>query len=303
MNHPLLFEYSVHTHRKRSNLESTDIFPMLRSNRLTLDYAKLRPFRRCILLGYVESLHADLLCLLGMLIGPNQFDMERHLHALDVQHYFRSTFHQATTNVPSSASQDGLLRLCKSTCARDHSYCWPGHILRGEEQIDTGWNRGWHSRRLHSHGTPVAKLLLAADIFLLLWDRRHQGTWLVTTAFEHALPRNKQLLTTFQIGHEAKAHLTSSATGGTGGEGARSYVQVFANSGFACILIGLHAYLLSSSPFISSHVAIFAGPYFPTLTRLLPIGIVAQYAAVAADTFSSELGILSKGYVTETFQA
>lgn len=48
---------------------------------------------------------------------------------------------------------------------------------------------------------------------------------------------------------------------------------------------------------MSSHVAIFVGPYFPALARLLPIGIVAQYAAVAADTFSSELGILSKGYV------
>lgn len=37
-----------------------------------------------------------------------------------------------------------------------------------------------------------------------------------------------------------------------------------------------------------------AGPYVPVLQRVLPIGIVAQYAAVAADTFSSELGILAK---------
>lgn len=61
----------------------------------------------------------------------------------------------------------------------------------------------------------------------------------------------------------------------------------------------MHAYLLTSSPFISSHVAMFAGPYFPSLQKLLPIGVVAQYAAVAADTFSSELGILSKGLVGE----
>jgi uncharacterized membrane protein len=38
-----------------------------------------------------------------------------------------------------------------------------------------------------------------------------------------------------------------------------------------------------------------AGPSFPRVEQLLPIGIVAQYAAVAADTFGSELGILSRG--------
>ena len=60
------------------------------------------------------------------------------------------------------------------------------------------------------------------------------------------------------------------------------------------MLIVIHTYLLSSSPFISSNLPIAAGPYAPTLISLLPIGIVAQYAAVASDTFSSELGILAK---------
>lgn len=97
-----------------------------------------------------------------------------------------------------------------------------------------------------------------------------------------------------QIGHAQKSSLTQSSTGGTGGEGARSSAQVFANSGFACVLIALHAYLLNSSPFISSQLPIGAGPHLPTLEKLLPIGIIAQYAAVASDTFSSELGILAK---------
>ncbi|USW56780.1 hypothetical protein Slin15195_G100990 [Septoria linicola] len=106
------------------------------------------------------------------------------------------------------------------------------------------------------------------------------------------------LLGTFvtKIGHAKKSHLTQSAIGGVGGEGARSAVQVFANSGWASILIAIHAYLIhNNTPFISSVIpGVTAGPHFPTLERLLPIGIIAQYAAVAADTFSSELGILSK---------
>lgn len=96
-----------------------------------------------------------------------------------------------------------------------------------------------------------------------------------------------------QVGHAQKSSLTQSSTGGSGGEGARTSAQVFANSGFACVLIALHAYLHNSSPFVSSTLPITAGPHLPTLEKLLPIGIVAQYAAVASDTFSSELGILA----------
>jgi len=97
-----------------------------------------------------------------------------------------------------------------------------------------------------------------------------------------------------KIGHSAKAHLTQSSTGGSGGEGARSSAQVFANSGTACVLLSLHAWLLNCTPFTSSNMRIAPGPQFPVLEKVLPIGIIAQYAAVAADTFSSELGILSK---------
>ncbi|KAK3715013.1 hypothetical protein LTR37_007503 [Vermiconidia calcicola] len=96
-----------------------------------------------------------------------------------------------------------------------------------------------------------------------------------------------------KIGHDAKGHLTLSSTGGSGGEGARTSAQVLANTGFACLLIFAHTYSLNSSPFISSNLRISPGPYTPTLTKLLPVGIIAQYAAVTADTFSSELGILA----------
>ncbi|RMY05726.1 hypothetical protein D0868_06254 [Hortaea werneckii] len=98
-----------------------------------------------------------------------------------------------------------------------------------------------------------------------------------------------------RIGHRAKQTLTTSSTGGAGGEGPRSAVQVVANSGFACLLILAHTWILrnANSPFISSHLPLSPGPSFPNLKRVLPIGVLVQYAAVAADTFSSELGILS----------
>ncbi|KAI7467555.1 hypothetical protein KC364_g7625, partial [Hortaea werneckii] len=99
-----------------------------------------------------------------------------------------------------------------------------------------------------------------------------------------------------RIGHKAKQTLTTSSTGGAGGEGPRSAVQVLANSGVACLLIAVHTWVLRNAkgPFISSHLPIAPGPSFPNLERVLPIGVLVQYAAVAADTFSSELGILSR---------
>ncbi|KAK5109005.1 hypothetical protein LTR62_007639 [Meristemomyces frigidus] len=114
-----------------------------------------------------------------------------------------------------------------------------------------------------------------------------------------------------RVGKKVKAGLTISYSGGKsakvasahgegegegeGGEGARTSTQVFANSGWACVLILLHTWLLNNStPFTSSLLPLSPGPYFPALAALLPIGIIAQYAAVAADTFSSELGILAK---------
>ncbi|THY51427.1 hypothetical protein D6C99_04466 [Aureobasidium pullulans] len=86
-----------------------------------------------------------------------------------------------------------------------------------------------------------------------------------------------------KINHSQKATLTQSATGGVGGEGARNYAQVLANSGTASVLILWHLYASQNG----SNLKTFG------LTDEIPFGIAASYAAAAADTLSSELGILS----------
>jgi len=64
---------------------------------------------------------------------------------------------------------------------------------------------------------------------------------------------------------------------------------VLANSGVASILTLLHAYQLYQREQSGSSKQCYSWP-----GDLLVVGIVANYASVAADTFSSELGILSK---------
>ncbi|GAB1193780.1 hypothetical protein APSETT444_003008 [Aspergillus pseudonomiae] len=71
-----------------------------------------------------------------------------------------------------------------------------------------------------------------------------------------------------KVKHDIKAQLTLSATGSEGGEGQRTHIQVLANSVVATVLILLHTYVLRGSS--------------------------AECFENAADTFSSELGILSK---------
>ncbi|CAG8980269.1 hypothetical protein HYALB_00013466 [Hymenoscyphus albidus] len=93
-----------------------------------------------------------------------------------------------------------------------------------------------------------------------------------------------------KVKHDIKAKLTMQASGNAGGEGARTHIQVLANSGVASVLTLLHAYQLRQREL--NHVPTEA--CYSWQGDLLVVGIIANYVAVAADTFSSELGILSK---------
>ncbi|KAL1874821.1 hypothetical protein Daus18300_003362 [Diaporthe australafricana] len=99
------------------------------------------------------------------------------------------------------------------------------------------------------------------------------------------------------VKEDVKAKLTMASKGTSGGEGPRNHIQVLANSAVASILSILHAYQLRQrAASVTQHQALPDGSFcFAWGGDILVIGIIANYAAVAADTFSSELGILAKG--------
>ncbi|OTB02424.1 hypothetical protein M426DRAFT_24750 [Hypoxylon sp. CI-4A] len=95
---------------------------------------------------------------------------------------------------------------------------------------------------------------------------------------------------------DIKTGLTLNSQGSSGGEGPRTHVQVLANSLMASFLTLLHAYQLRArrnSIVVDGEVP--EGSFcYSWGGDLLVVGIIANYAAVCADTFSSELGILSR---------
>ncbi|EXJ84856.1 hypothetical protein A1O3_05531 [Capronia epimyces CBS 606.96] len=99
--------------------------------------------------------------------------------------------------------------------------------------------------------------------------------------------------TATKVKHDVKATLTLSSGGHSGGEGARTSIQVFANSGCASILVLLHVWLYGYGRSVNQTRACF-GAEDTKIADLLLLGVMSNYAAVAADTLSSELGILSK---------
>ncbi|KAI5300202.1 ERMES complex subunit, partial [Ascosphaera pollenicola] len=91
-----------------------------------------------------------------------------------------------------------------------------------------------------------------------------------------------------KVKHDIKARLTMSSGGPEGGEGSRNHIQVLANSGVASVLSLLHVWKLWRDG------RDFTCIRYGKSDDILLLGIIANYAAVAADTLSSELGILSQ---------
>ncbi|KAL9622592.1 MAG: hypothetical protein Q9160_003089 [Pyrenula sp. 1 TL-2023] len=89
-----------------------------------------------------------------------------------------------------------------------------------------------------------------------------------------------------KVKHDIKSTLTlSSTTGSPASQAApRNHIQVLANSGVAALLV-----LLSLNTRAARREC-----FSKASPDIFMVGIIANYAAVAADTFSSELGILSK---------
>lgn len=98
-----------------------------------------------------------------------------------------------------------------------------------------------------------------------------------------------------KVKHDVKATLTVSSSGHSGGEGPRTSVQVIANSGCASLLVLLHVWTFGFSSTESAPPRCFGGGGVDKIADVLLLGVMSNYAAVAADTLSSELGILSKG--------
>ncbi|KAI1500860.1 integral membrane protein DUF92 [Biscogniauxia marginata] len=98
-----------------------------------------------------------------------------------------------------------------------------------------------------------------------------------------------------KVKKDVKAGLTLHSQGSSGGEGPRTHVQVLANSLMGSVLTLMHAYQLRLRRESIVARELPDGSFcYSWGGDLLVVGIIANYAAVCADTFSSELGILSR---------
>jgi uncharacterized protein (TIGR00297 family) len=157
------------------------------------------------------------------------------------------------------------------------------------------------------------RAIIAAPVTLLLVVRAYTRNSLTPigiaaaalTATIHALhpsPIPFTLLCTFfllgtqatKVKHDVKATLTVSSNGSAGGEGPRSSVQVLANSACASLLVLLHIWFYGFEGTGNTTSGCFGGGGRGKTADILLMGIISNYAAVTADTLSSELGILSK---------
>lgn len=140
--------------------------------------------------------------------------------------------------------------------------------------------RAWSRKSLTPLGIVVAALTATAhaihpwSIFFALLVVFFLGGTAVTKAGslmkDYTWSDRPLTSSSFQVKHEAKARLTLSASGSSGGEGARTHVQVLANSIVASILILLHARHL--------HLRDIAGVDTSCWSRrgdLLVVGIIA----------------------------
>jgi uncharacterized membrane protein len=94
-------------------------------------------------------------------------------------------------------------------------------------------------------------------------------------------------------GHELKQELLADADRavlkeGTTKKRGRTAMQVFCNSGPATLLLLMHSLYLSHYAITPRAIALSS-----SLPDLLTVGVIAQYAAAAGDTYASEIGVLN----------
>jgi len=107
---------------------------------------------------------------------------------------------------------------------------------------DTAGPRGRRLDRCDTCHTPLERLLCSAWSVLSRGNGCNEGI----VSLEHPLSQGEGLLDEFQAKHEVKARLTLSSSGISGGEGARTHIQVLTNSVAATVLILLHRHHLQN---------------------------------------------------------